>query len=85
MDGFFTPEEHKQLFDVVIFSGNEKFAKPDKEIFLLACERLGVLPKEAIMIDDVQNNCNIAKGLGMQTIWYKDFELFHREINTLLK
>src|SRR5258706_6510385 len=57
-DGFFTPEEREQLFDIVILSGNEKFAKPDKEFFTLACERLGVLPQEAIMIDDIQGNCD---------------------------
>ena len=85
MDGFFTPQEREELFDVVIFSGNEKFAKPDKEFFALACERLGVIPQEAIMIDDVEHNCDAAKSIGMQAICYKDFEQFEREINLLLK
>jgi len=85
MDGFFTPQEREELFDVVIFSGNEKFAKPDKEFFALACERLGVIPQEAIMIDDVEHNCDAAKSIGMQSICYKNFEQFEREINLLLK
>ena len=85
MDGFFTSQEREELFDVVIFSGNEKFAKPDKEFFALACERLGVIPQEAIMIDDVEHNCDAAKSIGMQAICYKDFEQFEREINLLLK
>lgn len=84
MDGFFTLEEHKQLFDVVVLSGNEKFAKPDKEIFALVCERLGVSPQKAIMIDDVQSNCDAAKSLGMQTICYKDFDQFQHETHPLL-
>lgn len=85
MDGFFTPKERKELFDVVIFSGNEKFAKPDKEFFALACERLGVKPQGAIMIDDLQHNCDAAKSIGMKAICYKDFEQFQTEINLLLK
>lgn len=85
MDGFFTLEERKELFDVVIFSGNEKFAKPDKEFFALVCERLGVSLDETIMIDDIQSNCDVAKNLGMQVICYKDFEQFQNEVNSLLK
>jgi len=85
MDGFFTPEESEQLFDVQILSGNEKFAKPDKEIFTLVCKRLGVSPDEAVMTDDMQDNCDVAKYLGMQAICYKNFEQFQNEINPLLK
>ena len=85
MDGFFTLEEQKQLFDVVIFSGNEKFAKPDKEFFALACERLDVQPEETIMVDDLQHNCDAAKSIGMRAICYKNFEQFQNEINLLLK
>lgn len=85
MDGFFTPQEREELFDIVIFSGNEKFAKPDKEFFDLPCERLGVNPQEAIMIDDIQGNCDAAKSIGMQAICYKNFDQFQKEINFLLK
>ena len=84
MDGFFTQTERKELFDVVIFSGNETFAKPDKEFFALACKRLGISPYEAIMIDDLQHNCDAAKSIGMQAICYKDFKQFQKELNTLL-
>jgi len=85
MDGFFTPEERKMLFDVVILSGNENFAKPDKEFFALACKRLDIPSYEAIMIDDLQHNCDSAKSIGMQTICYTDFQQFERDINPLLK
>ena len=84
MDGFFTLQEREELFDVVIFSGNEKFAKPDKEFFALACKRLGVIPEEAIMIDDLQHNCEAAKSIGMQAICYKGFEQFYKAVTSLL-
>lgn len=85
MDAFFTPEELHELYDVTILSGNEGFAKLDKEIFTLTCQRLKLPPQEKILIDDVQKYCNVAKSFDLQTICYEDFSQFHREITSLLK
>jgi putative hydrolase of the HAD superfamily len=79
MDGFFTATQLKQLFNDVILSGNIKLAKPDPEIFKLACKRLDVDPEETVMVDDIQGNVNAAKTLGMQGICYKDFKHFKQE------
>lgn len=84
MDGFFMPAERKELFDVVILSGDVKMAKPDQEIFELICRQLGVPLREAVMIDNVQDNINAAKSLGMQVICYKSIEQFKIEFNSLL-
>ena len=40
LDGFFTSQERGEFFDVAIFSGNEKFAKPDKEFLHLLAHDL---------------------------------------------
>jgi len=85
MNGFFTEEEYKKLFDLVVLTGNEKFAKPDKEIFALVCERLNVAPQEVVMIDDVSKNCEAAKNIEMQAICYKNFPQFQKELNIFLK
>jgi len=85
MDGFFTSDELRELFDEVILSGNEKFAKPDPEFFILACKRLGVMPEETILIDDVATYCEAAKSLGMQAICYQSFDQFSNEIHFLLQ
>lgn len=74
MDGFFSPAERDELFDIAILSGEVKMAKPDKEIFELACRRLGVELSEAVMIDDQQSTCDMVKTYGMQSICYKDFD-----------
>jgi putative hydrolase of the HAD superfamily len=84
MDGFFTPEERQQLFDTVILSGDVRMAKPDRAIFELACERLGVELNEAIMIDDMQTTCDIVKTFGMQSVCYKDFEQCKAELAAIL-
>lgn len=83
MDGFFTPDERKELFDVAILSGAVGYAKPDPEIFRLACTKLGVLPTETVMIDDVQNNVDTAKGLGMQGIHYENFAQFKLNLDVI--
>lgn len=85
MDGFFSLDERQQLFDVVILSGDVKMAKPDRAIFGLVCERLGVKLNEAVMIDDIQSTCDIVKTFGMQSICYRNFEQFKAELATTLK
>lgn len=84
MDGFFSPEERKRLFDTVILSGDVKMAKPDRAIFELACERLGVELNEAVMIDDMQTTCDIVKTFGMQSVCYKNFEQCKSELTVIL-
>ena len=45
------------------------FSKPDPRIFLLALEKAGCLPREAVMIGDrLDNDIYPAKKLGMRTI-----------------
>ncbi len=79
MDGFFSPAEREELFDAAILSGEVKMAKPDRAIFELTCQRLGVELHEAVMIDDMQSTCDIVRTYGMQSICYKDFEQFVEE------
>jgi 2-haloacid dehalogenase len=51
-------------FNGVVVSGEVKLKKPDPRIFQLLCERFAFSPKEAVFIDDVQNNISVAAGLG---------------------
>jgi putative hydrolase of the HAD superfamily len=55
-------------FDVFVESAVEGLRKPDPRIFVLACERLGVAPAEAVFLDDIGANLKSARGLGMTTI-----------------
>ncbi len=83
MDGFFSKQEMSELFDVVVLSGSTGYAKPDPEIYILTCKRLGVNPRETIMIDDMQGNIDAAKQLGMKGIRYTDFEEFKSELEAI--
>ncbi|MCF7914046.1 MAG: HAD family hydrolase [Spirochaetaceae bacterium] len=41
--------------DVIVMSSEERVRKPDPEIFLLACKRAGVSPKNCVYIGDAPN------------------------------
>lgn len=84
MDGFFAPKERQELFDTVVLSGDVKMAKPDKAIFELTCQKLGVALDEAVMIDDMQSTCDIVKTYGMQSVCYRDFEQCKHDLRVLL-
>jgi putative hydrolase of the HAD superfamily len=43
--------------------------KPDPHGYQLLCERFGIDPKHALLIDDMAANLKPAKALGMTTVW----------------
>lgn len=43
--------------------------KPDPHGYSLLCERFGIDPRHAILIDDMAQNLGPAKALGMTTVW----------------
>lgn len=46
----------------------EGLKKPEKAIFDVTLERLGVKPEEAVFLDDLGGNLKIARLMGMSTI-----------------
>lgn len=76
--------QEQELFDDMMFSYQVGMAKPDLQIFHLACERLGVDPTDAVMIDDVERNITAARDIGMQGVVYKNFADYEVELNSLL-
>lgn len=60
------------VFDEIIVSGDVMIEKPDKEIFLMMCEKLGVEPGECVYVgDNPKNDIGGAKKAGYHTIWIK--------------
>lgn len=58
------------LFDVVVCSGEEGVAKPDRAIFDLTLARLGVAPEQAVFIDDSPGHVAAAQALGINGIHF---------------
>ena len=55
-------------FDAFVESAVVGIRKPDPRIYHLACEQLGVVPAEAVFLDDIGGNLKAARELGMTTI-----------------
>ncbi len=56
------------LFDAVLESRVLGVRKPDPRFYELACETLGIVPGDAVFLDDLGVNLKPARALGMHTI-----------------
>ena len=72
------------LFDVVFCSGDEGVAKPDPLAFKLTLERLGVVPEEAVFIDDSPGHVEAARALGLHGIHFTTAEALADQLDKLL-
>lgn len=70
LDLRFLPGELDRMFDVVVPSGEVGYIKPQPEIYELAAHKLGLLPEECVMIDDIADFCDGARTAGMQAIQF---------------
>src|SRR6476659_6772642 len=60
------------LADVVVISSEVGIRKPSRKIYDIACERIGVTPEQAIMIDDLQQNLDDAARLGIAGVLHTE-------------
>ena len=61
-------------FDVVVDSCEEGVRKPDPEIYLRTCARLGVAPEQALFVDDLPHNVEGARAVGLHAIRFTTTE-----------
>jgi len=61
--------------DVEVFSSEVGLRKPDAEIYLLACERLGVGPGECLYVGDGSyRELSGATAVGMRAVLIRDLD-----------
>ena len=60
------------MFDAVVESSVVGVRKPDERFYLLACDALGISPRQAVFLDDLGVNLKPARALGMTTIKVTD-------------
>ena len=58
------------IFDLIVDSSHEGMRKPDPEIYLLTCKRLGVEPAGAAFVDDIPTNIEGATAVGLHAIQF---------------
>lgn len=84
-------EKEQQLYhfaemcDLIIYSHEEGIRKPDRRIYELTCERLGVQPAEMVFPDDVEASVTAARELGIQAILFKATAQAITDVQALLE
>jgi putative hydrolase of the HAD superfamily len=68
----------------MVLSREVGLAKPDVRIFELTLERLGIQPSEAIYVDDVGENVQVAQSLGLLGIVFTTTDQVIAEVQTHL-
>lgn len=71
------------LFDHIVMSSEVGFTKPHPEIFEYALHKLGVLPHEAVLIDDGHRNIEGAQAVGLHAILFEDFETMQTNLEQM--
>ena len=74
-----------RFVDEIIISAEEGLIKPDPRIYQLAIDRLDTFPAATLFIDDLQENIDAARGLGMQSVHHTDNEKTIRDIDEILR
>jgi putative hydrolase of the HAD superfamily len=73
-----------EIFDVVVDSAFIGTRKPEREIYEVTLERLGMAPELTLFTDDVEINCDAARELGMRTVWFRSNRQAIAEIDSAL-
>lgn len=67
-------------FDARVWSYELKIVKPDAAIFRHALAELGIEPGEALFLDDIAENVEAARAVGLRAIQYKNFAGLRAEL-----
>ena len=73
-----------EIFEVIVDSAFVGMRKPEREIYEVTLERLGVEAGECVFLDDVEANCEAARDLGMAAVHYRHNDQAIAELRELL-
>lgn len=59
------------LFDDIVCSAEVGWAKPEPEMYRLACRRLGLPPGACLFVDDYEANVEAARAVGLPGLLYR--------------
>lgn len=72
-------------FDDLVISAEVGVMKPDPQIYQIALRGLGVLPQEAVFLDDALPNIQGARDIGMHAIHFRHPEQALQDLHALLR
>jgi putative hydrolase of the HAD superfamily len=73
-----------EIFEVVVDSAFAGVRKPEPQIYEMTLDRLGVSAEQALLVDDIEINCDAARRLGMRAVWFRSTEQAVAEIERTL-
>ncbi|MGB0092769.1 MAG: HAD family phosphatase [Solirubrobacteraceae bacterium] len=74
----------EEIFDVVVDSAFVGTRKPEPQIYEITLQRLGVPAPGALLLDDIELNCQAARELGITAVWFRSTEQAIEEIEAAL-
>ena len=77
--------EFFEFTDGGIISYKEHLIKPDQAVYQLLLERYGLCADECVFIDDLEENIETARTLGINGIVFENYEQAKNELNNILK
>ena|SRR5436190_3347503 len=82
--GTYQRERFPELYDQVVISGEVGARKPEPQIYLLTAERLNVQPEGCVFVDDLLQNVEGARAVGMEGIVHRSAEFTVPKLEELL-
>jgi putative hydrolase of the HAD superfamily len=76
--------EIDELFPVIVDSAFVGMRKPERAIYLLTVERLGLEPADCAFVDDLEVNCHAAAEVGLHAVRFESTDQAIRDLEALL-
>jgi putative hydrolase of the HAD superfamily len=73
-----------EIFGVVVDSAFVGTRKPERRIYEITLERLRVPAGAALLLDDVEQNCEAALEMGIRAVWFRSTEQAIEEVQAAL-
>jgi epoxide hydrolase-like predicted phosphatase len=73
-----------EIFETVVDSGYVGYRKPERQIYEITLERLGLPASACLFVDDMELNCEAARELGFTAVQYREPEQAIAEVRAAL-
>ena len=83
--GAYRREHFPDLYDQVVISGEVGARKPEPQIYLLTADRLSVAPDACVFVDDLLQNVEGARAVGMEGIVHRSAEFTLPRLEALFR
>jgi epoxide hydrolase-like predicted phosphatase len=73
------------IFDATVISGDVGLHKPQREIYELGADRIGIAPESCVFVDDLRENVAGAEAVGMAAVLHREPSGTIAELERLLR